>query len=144
MVSDLKALILKKNLILFLYLPLCALLFFGLLFLALIILKTNIIIIFILEIQKNEKTVLFKDFLSLFNLGLTIFNICYYNSINFVLKFNFILYDVWLPFFTIFFISFICYANLHNIDKISFIFPIIFSLSDVHFTLEYAVSLATF
>ena len=31
---------------------------------------------------------------SLFNLGLTIFNLCYYNSINFNLKFNFILYDV--------------------------------------------------
>ena len=31
---------------------------------------------------------------SLFNLGLTIFNLCYYNHINFKLKFNFVLYDV--------------------------------------------------
>ena len=31
---------------------------------------------------------------SLFNLGLTIFNICYYNDVNFKLKFNFVLYDV--------------------------------------------------
>ena len=30
---------------------------------------------------------------SLFNLGLTIFNKCYYNSIDFTLKFTFILYD---------------------------------------------------
>ena len=29
-----------------------------------------------------------------FNLGLTIFNLCYYNKINFTLKFNFVLYDV--------------------------------------------------
>ena len=31
---------------------------------------------------------------SFFNLGLTIFNMCYYNSVNFTLKFNFVLYDV--------------------------------------------------
>lgn len=31
---------------------------------------------------------------SLFNLGLTIFNLCYYNSVDFKLKFNFVLYDV--------------------------------------------------
>lgn len=31
---------------------------------------------------------------SFFNLGLTIFNLCYYNEINFTLKFNFVLYDV--------------------------------------------------
>ncbi len=31
---------------------------------------------------------------SFFNLGLTIFHLCYYNQVNFVLKFNFILYDV--------------------------------------------------
>ena len=31
---------------------------------------------------------------SFFNLGLTIFNICYYNTVNFTLKFNFVLYDV--------------------------------------------------
>lgn len=31
---------------------------------------------------------------SLFNLGLTIFNLCYYNTVNFVLKFNFVLYDI--------------------------------------------------
>jgi len=31
---------------------------------------------------------------SLFNLGLTIFNLCYYNHTDFNLKFNFILYDV--------------------------------------------------
>ena len=31
---------------------------------------------------------------SIFNLGLTIFNLCYYNSVNFTLKFNFVLYDI--------------------------------------------------
>ena len=31
---------------------------------------------------------------SLFSLGLTIFNLCYYNSVDFVLKFNFVLYDL--------------------------------------------------
>lgn len=31
---------------------------------------------------------------SLFNLGLTIFNLCYYNTVNFILKFNFVLYDI--------------------------------------------------
>lgn len=31
---------------------------------------------------------------SIFNLGLTIFNLCYYNSIDFTLKFNFLLYDI--------------------------------------------------
>ncbi len=31
---------------------------------------------------------------SFFNLGLTIFNRCYYNFVDFVLKFNFVLYDV--------------------------------------------------
>lgn len=31
---------------------------------------------------------------SYFNLGLTIFNLCYYNSVNFILKFNFVLYDI--------------------------------------------------
>lgn len=31
---------------------------------------------------------------SFFNLGLTIFNLCYYNTANFTLRFDFILYDV--------------------------------------------------
>ena len=31
---------------------------------------------------------------SFFNLGLTIFNLCYYNYVDFTLKFNFVLYDV--------------------------------------------------
>lgn len=31
---------------------------------------------------------------SLFNLGLTIFNRCYYNNVDFLLKFNFVLYDI--------------------------------------------------
>lgn len=31
---------------------------------------------------------------SFFNLGLSIFNLCYYNSVDFVLKFNFVLYDI--------------------------------------------------
>lgn len=31
---------------------------------------------------------------SLFNIGLSIFNLCYYNNINFKLKFNFLLYDI--------------------------------------------------
>ena len=33
-------------------------------------------------------------FYSIFNLGLTIFNLCYYNYVNYTLKFNFVLYDV--------------------------------------------------
>ena len=33
-------------------------------------------------------------FLSFFNLGLTIFNLCCYNTVNFTLKFDFVLYDV--------------------------------------------------
>ena len=33
-------------------------------------------------------------YLSYFNLGLTIFNRCYYNSLNFTLKFDFVLYDI--------------------------------------------------
>ena len=41
--------------------------------------------------RKNGST---NRLISFFNLGLTIFNLCYYNSINFVLKFNFVLYDV--------------------------------------------------
>ena len=41
--------------------------------------------------RKNGST---SRLISFFNLGLTIFNLCYYNSINFVLKFNFVLYDV--------------------------------------------------
>ena len=32
---------------------------------------------------------------SLFNIGLSIFNLCYYNYIDFKLKFNFLLYDIW-------------------------------------------------
>ena len=31
---------------------------------------------------------------SIFNLGLTIFNLCYYNYVNFTLKFNFVLYNI--------------------------------------------------
>ena len=31
---------------------------------------------------------------SLFNIGLSIFNLCYYNYIDFKLKFNFLLYDI--------------------------------------------------
>ncbi len=41
--------------------------------------------------HKNNTT---SRLYSFFNLGLTIFNRCYYNHINFVLKFNFMLYDV--------------------------------------------------
>lgn len=40
--------------------------------------------------QNNTTTRLY----SFFNLGLSIFNRCYYNSVNFTLKFNFVLYDV--------------------------------------------------
>lgn len=35
-----------------------------------------------------------KRLYSIFNLGLTIFNLCYYNNVNFTLKFNFVLYDI--------------------------------------------------
>lgn len=40
--------------------------------------------------KDNTKTRLF----SYFNLGLTIFNLCYYNTVNFTLKFDFVLYDL--------------------------------------------------
>lgn len=40
--------------------------------------------------QKRKTTRLY----SFFNLGLTIFNLCYYNTANFTLRFDFILYDV--------------------------------------------------
>lgn len=40
---------------------------------------------------KNNKT---SRLYSFFNLGLTIFNLCYYNTVNFTLKFDFVLYDV--------------------------------------------------
>ena len=43
--------------------------------------------------HKNKKNK-FSRFMSLFNVGLTIFNLCYYNYTNYNLKFNFILYDV--------------------------------------------------
>ena len=36
----------------------------------------------------------YSRFLSYFNLGLTIFNRCFYNCINFTLKFDFVLHDV--------------------------------------------------
>lgn len=36
----------------------------------------------------------FSRVFSLFNLGLTIFNKCYFNSVDFTLKFSFVLYDV--------------------------------------------------
>ncbi len=41
--------------------------------------------------HKNNTT---SRLFSFFNLGLTIFNLCYYNYIDFVLKFNFVLYDI--------------------------------------------------
>ena len=41
--------------------------------------------------HKNNSTTRLYSF---FNLGLTIFNRCYYNNVNFVLKFNFVLYDI--------------------------------------------------
>lgn len=41
--------------------------------------------------RKNTST---SRFLSYFNLGLTIFNRCFYNYVNFTLKFDFVLYDV--------------------------------------------------
>ena len=43
------------------------------------------------------------------DLGLTIFNLCYYNEINFTLKFNFVLYDVY--FFHIMDITYISFLN---------------------------------
>ncbi len=41
--------------------------------------------------HKNKTT---SRLISFFNLGLTIFNMCYYNEVQFVLKFDFVLYDV--------------------------------------------------
>lgn len=40
--------------------------------------------------HKSNKTTRVYSF---FNLGLTLFNLCYYNEVEFTLKFNFILYD---------------------------------------------------
>lgn len=45
------------------------------------------------DIQTHTKAPPSRRF-SLFNLGLTIFNRCYYNNVDFVLKFNFVLYDI--------------------------------------------------
>ena len=41
--------------------------------------------------HKNDTT---SRLYSLFNIGLSIFNLCYYNYIDFKLKFNFLLYDI--------------------------------------------------
>ena len=41
--------------------------------------------------HKNNTT---SRFISFFNLGLIIFNLCCYNTVNFTLKFDFVLYDV--------------------------------------------------
>ncbi len=41
--------------------------------------------------HKNKTT---SRVYSFFNLGLTIFNLCYYNTVNFNLRFDFVLYDV--------------------------------------------------
>lgn len=43
---------------------------------------------------KKHKDNTTSRLISFFNLGLTIFNLCCYNTVNFVLKFNFVLYDV--------------------------------------------------
>ena len=45
------------------------------------------------DIRKNSNYTTSRLY-SFFNLGLTIFNRCYYNTIDFNLKFNFVLYDV--------------------------------------------------
>ena len=45
------------------------------------------------DTKKNKKNATSRIY-SLFNLGLTIFNKCYYNCVNFSLKFTFVLYDV--------------------------------------------------
>lgn len=45
------------------------------------------------DIHKRKDKSYYR-YLSLFNLGLTIFNLCYYNTVNFTLKFTFVLYDV--------------------------------------------------
>lgn len=43
---------------------------------------------------KKHKNKSISRLYSFFNLGLTIFNRCYYNTVNFTLKFNFVLYDI--------------------------------------------------
>lgn len=43
---------------------------------------------------RKHKNASFSRLYSLFNLGLTIFNRCYYNYVPFILKFNFVLYDI--------------------------------------------------
>ena len=45
------------------------------------------------DTKKDKNNAIYRCF-SFFNLGLTIFNICYYNTVNFTLKFNFVLYDI--------------------------------------------------
>ena len=48
----------------------------------------------IIRDTKRHKNCSTSRLYSFFNLGLTIFNLCYDSSLNFVLKFNFVLYDV--------------------------------------------------
>lgn len=45
------------------------------------------------DVKKGKNTSKTR-LISYFNIGLTLFNRCYYNSVNFTLKFNFVLYDV--------------------------------------------------
>ena len=73
---------------------LCVLLLFGLLLLGLTMLKIKIIIILKFVILESIKTGTVTRLYSLFNIGLSLFNRCYYNTVDFTLKFNFLLYDV--------------------------------------------------
>ena len=43
---------------------------------------------------KKHKDNTVSRYISFFNLGLTIFNLCCYNTVNFTLKFDFVLYDI--------------------------------------------------
>ena len=45
------------------------------------------------DVHKHKNNTTSRRF-SFFNLGLTIFNRCYYNTVNFTLKFSFVLYDI--------------------------------------------------
>jgi len=93
--------------------------------------------------KDNTTTRLF----SFFNLGLTIFNLCYYNTVDFTLKFNFILYDVWQHFMDIFsrwLFSYLIFPCPNTKKSWDFSFPMIFSTTSRSFYIIYPFISNTF